>query len=590
MKITTLAALTTLASALLLSACEAAPVEEISPDGQYAIALSAKGDSPWSDCELAAVLDVVNDLSLTVDDLKAAGVHTRAAQYIIGYRNGADLVPGTEDDNPIESLQELDDVYFVGPVALQQLVAMVTELCLNLPAEEAIQVVFSPSPYHESHIAQVNALIATAEHSLDIAMYSFWDNGPLQPIEDAIDRGVKVRMIFDKARDEKKAPQGTRSALLESMGVDVRYVNKIMHHKFVLIDGPQDSMADADDAILVTGSANWSWSAATRYDEHTLFAFGSDKLNLLFQAEFNLLWENSRDLVWNADLVAFDTAMVSPLVIPEDMGVQAVFTSDNFEAYEHKTYGPTFKVVSGKNTISDQLVSLIQSAKLSIDIASGHLRSRPVAEALLDAHAQNPNLAIRVLLDGQEYTSVSRQEKQEAKLVDCLVEASDSVSKAQKCMDVGYYFARELHEAGIPLRFKWYAYKWHYKYAEQMHHKHFIVDGALVMAGSYNLSDNAEHNTFENMIQLHGALYPELVADFQANFDTLWVQGEAEGLYEAYLTEVLTGHEDFPIVIQPMAIDTDQVQAIKGAILDACPMVKTNLFHQEPWDYTLCER
>ena len=29
--------------------------------------------------------------------------------------------------------------------------------------------------------------------------------------------------------------------------------------------------------------------------------------------------------------------------------------------------------------------------------------------------------------------------------VDCLVEAGDSVSKAQKCMDVGYYFARRLH-------------------------------------------------------------------------------------------------------------------------------------------------
>ena len=171
-----------------------------------------------------------------------------------------------------------------------------------------------------------------------------------------------------------------------------------------------------------------------------------------------------------------------------------------------------------------------------------------------------------------------------------LSSAEGSASQTQKCMDVGYYFARELHEAGVPLRFKWYAYKWHYKYAEQMHHKHFIIDGAVVVAGSYNLSDNAEHNTFENMVRLHGALYPGLVTSFEENFESLWVQGQNEGRYDAYLEEVLYGQEDLPIVVAPMAIDTDQVQVLKEAILDTCPMVTTEDFHQEPWKHTVCER
>jgi len=80
------------------------------------------------------------------------------------------------------------------------------------------------------------------------------------------------------------------------------------------------------------------------------------------------------------------------------------------------------------------------------------------------------------------------------------------------------------------------------------------------------------------------------VSDFEENFETLWVQGEDEERYESYLDEVVNGLDDFPIIVAPMAIDTDQVQAIKAAILETCPMVAQDYFHQEPWKHTVCER
>ena len=80
------------------------------------------------------------------------------------------------------------------------------------------------------------------------------------------------------------------------------------------------------------------------------------------------------------------------------------------------------------------------------------------------------------------------------------------------------------------------------------------------------------------------------VTDFEENFETLWVQGETEARFETYLDEVINGQEDFPIIVAPMAIDTDQVQELKAAILEECPMVTKTVFHQEPWKYTLCER
>src|SRR5690606_41326124 len=81
--------------------------------------------------------------------------------------------------------------------------------------------------------------------------------------------------------------------------------NKIMHHKFMIIDGPRRELERAATATLVTGSANWSDAAATRYDENTLFLQGHAVLLLRMQGEFNLLWEHSRDFVGNHEL-SFD--------------------------------------------------------------------------------------------------------------------------------------------------------------------------------------------------------------------------------------------------------------------------------------------
>ena len=65
-----------------------------------------------------------------------------------------------------------------------------------------------------------------------------------------------------------------------------------------------------------------------------------------------------------------------------------------------------------------------------------------------------------------------------------------------------------------------------------MHHKYVIVDDARVLTGSYNFSSNAEVDSFENTVVFEAERYPELVDAFVDNFETLWVTGQAEGLYE----------------------------------------------------------
>lgn len=570
--------------ALLSFGC-AGSEQEASPDGEQEDGVTAgKADgSDFSDCELSQVLEWVNDPQTLVDTLRDAGVHTRAARNIIEYRDELD------DNHFFDDIEELDDVYYVGPVAFRQLVAAVEGECAG--RGDQAEVIFSPQEYEDSHLAAVAAAIDEATISIDIAMYSFRDSGISDAIERAIDRGVVVRMIFETANEDRSDPEGSASARLEEMGVDVRYINKIMHHKFVIIDGAQTAIEQARTGVLITGSANWSSSAGTRYDENTVIIRGNVEALLRFQREFNHLWTHSRDFVWNENLEYFETMPIEEGAILDDPSIDAVFTSANYRVYESSRYGWTFSVNDGANAVSDRLVELIWSAESSIHVASGHLRSRPVAEALIERHELDPDLDIRVYLDNQEYLSLWSQNEQENELAACLEDAGDDIGDQQDCLDSGFLFSYELFEAGIPLRYKYYCYRWHYSYAEQMHHKYMIIDGQILVSGSYNLSDNAEHNTMENIVIYDAQAFPELVAAFEANFESLWVTGEEDGLYDELMDEILNGTDDsFPIVFEPMAIDWEQVTELKNAIRDNCPDINSYDFRSNPQRHWYCDR
>ena len=575
-------ALLALVLAALLGGC-VLESEGLSPDGEHEAGVTAgKADgSGFSECELAAVLELVNDPTTDEDLLRAAGVHTRAARNIVAYRDEID------DDGRFGDVEELDAVSWVGPVAFQQLVAAVSHLCQT--GGGIADVIFSPQPYESSHLVRVAAEIDEADESLDIAMYSFSDAAIFAAIERALARGVRVRMIFEPASTHRREPQGTMSARLEALGVDVRYINKIMHHKFVIIDGPQQAAEQAPDAMLITGSGNWSNGAGTRYDENTVFVQANAELVLRFQREFNLLWEGSRDFVWGEGRELVTTLPVSDEMIVDDPTIDAVFTSANFRLSSSARYGATFSVVRGENEVSDRLVELIWSAESSIRVASGHLRSRPVSEALLERARQDPDLDIRVYLDGQEFIAASTHASQERDLARCLTSAGDNDSARQDCVDRGFLFSYQLHSEGIPVRFKYCAYRWHYSYVAQMHHKYIIIDDRIVASGSYNLSDNAEHNTMENMVIYDAAGFPGLVRAFEDNFEAIWETARAEGRYQRLLEAVRTA-SSFPIVFDGMSLTWDEVTELKAAIRANCPTINSPELRNNPQAHRFCSR
>lgn len=580
-----------LALGVLALACggdDTAPDGDVSPDGKMEEAApGGKADAVYGACQVREAVAWVNDVDVSYEVMRAAGVHTVASRNIIEHRNGPDGVVGTEDDDYFDDAEELDGVYFVGQVAFRQLTEAVAHRCEHAPEAE---VIFSPQMYGDSHLARVAELFDQAERSIDIAIYSYSDSGIQDALKRAVGRGVSVRFVFQSANAEHGDPEGTKSAKLEDLGVDVRYVNKIMHHKFALIDGPRNELDHAYTATLVTGNGNWSHSAGTKYDENTVVMHYNGELALRFQKEFNNLWDNSRDFVWNEGLSYFQSKPITDWVIADEPSIDAFFTSANFKVKMSSTYGPTFSVVSGRNEVSDRLVKLIEEATESIHIASGHLRSRPVGEALLAKFAAHPEMDIRILLDGQEYISSWYNDLQQTNLSDCLASAGDSESKQQSCLDRGFYYSYPLEAAGVPLRFKYYCYRWDYHYADQMHNKYSIFDGRRVATGSYNLSDNAEHNTMENVVLYDGGAYGDLADQFEGNFGKLWDLAVEDGKYEALVDLIENTEEDIPLVFDSMSLTWQQVTDLKGLIRQYCPAIDSDAYRKEPYKHTVCPR
>jgi phosphatidylserine/phosphatidylglycerophosphate/cardiolipin synthase-like enzyme len=567
--------------------CGIDAIEEVEdPEAEGQVSTGKADGTGYSPCQTAAVLAFLNSESTDVDALRALKLSTRAAQGLVAHRDGPDATFGTADDDPFDDLVEVDKVKWVGPWSISVLVQAVEDQCAAGGVQA--EVVFSPQPYSQSHVVKIAQLIDSAKSSLDVAMYSLSDAGAKAALDRAVGRGVKVRFIFEDGNADSKDPAGSKSAGLEQLGINVRYVNKIMHHKFMIVDGPRDDTSTAASATLVTGSGNWSNGAATRYDENTLFLTGVPRVVLAYQAEFNLMWDHSRDFVWDSTLpYEKSTAVIDTSNLPADPSSDSLFTSGNFKV---SSTGTTFYIVRGRNSVADVIVNEILGAQSSIDVASGHLRSRPISEALMAAKAANPSLKIRVYLDGQEYLAASTHAKQLSDLAACLVKAGTSQAKQEDCKDKGFLFSYQVsEEAGIDLRYKYYAYRWDYSYAVQMHHKYLVIDGKTLIAGSYNLSDNAEHKTFENMVVLRAPEFAGLIAKYEANFNTMW-STDADGSQLADLQQKITTSSSIPLVFDPLALTWQQVNNLKSLIVANCPQVNSTEYRDDPASHKYCPR
>jgi hypothetical protein len=120
---------------------------------------------------------------------------------------------------------------------------------------------FSPT---DNTTAEIVNAINSADHELDIAMFTFINNDIGDAVIAAKNRGVYVRCII-----ENVSYFGSEYNGLVNAGITVlshESVNFDFHHKYCIIDAQHAS----SDPQVITGSHNWTNSAEEEYDENTL--------------------------------------------------------------------------------------------------------------------------------------------------------------------------------------------------------------------------------------------------------------------------------------------------------------------------------
>lgn len=142
-------------------------------------------------------------------------------------------------------------------------------------SREVSEVHFSPGP---SCLRAIASRLKHAAKSVDICVFTITDDRLAKEILAAHERGVLVRIITD---DDKAHDRGSDVHRLAQRGVEVR-VDKTehhMHHKFAIFD----------DDVVVTGSYNWTRSAA-EYNAENLLVTDDSRLVKPYRRRFDELW------------------------------------------------------------------------------------------------------------------------------------------------------------------------------------------------------------------------------------------------------------------------------------------------------------
>jgi phosphatidylserine/phosphatidylglycerophosphate/cardiolipin synthase-like enzyme len=133
------------------------------------------------------------------------------------------------------------------------------------------------SPQHDC-AGRIGTLFGQASRSVDVCVFTITDDRITRALLGAHRRRVRLRVITD---DEKCHDPGSDIEQLRNAGVDIRCDNTAfhMHHKFALFDG----------GLLLTGSYNWTRSAALHNEENFILT-NEGRLLRSFQKLFEDLW------------------------------------------------------------------------------------------------------------------------------------------------------------------------------------------------------------------------------------------------------------------------------------------------------------
>jgi phosphatidylserine/phosphatidylglycerophosphate/cardiolipin synthase-like enzyme len=131
--------------------------------------------------------------------------------------------------------------------------------------------------------------IGRAQLSIDMAAYVLSDQQIIEALIDAAERGVVIRLYFDKSQFAEHGPTrgGLIAALIAHPDVVARVKGEgvLMHLKAYAVDGE----------VLRTGSGNFSRSGLASQDNDAIFVTDPAVVDA-FEANFERIWARARNV------------------------------------------------------------------------------------------------------------------------------------------------------------------------------------------------------------------------------------------------------------------------------------------------------
>ena len=428
----------------------------------------------------------------------------------------------------------------------EKCIQSVLENCMD-PKSRIKDAFFFPDPKSEKKLIKY---LKMAQKSLIVAVFTLTNDDLVQEIRNAKNRGAKVRVISD---DDLLKMQGSDVKTLHDEGIEVRVdldPRSQMHHKFCVID----------DYLLVTGSFNWTKQAVTKNQEN-LIVLDDPYLCQLYTAEFDRMWvafepsvkkyfggpvdpnnlappppDEKPKKVWKKKVPG-----ETPVPVPEEIvkttsaeelmeGLQSaagnldsipslrelIQTSDFSKSTLDNAMSTVFELVKANPTYLNWGKQCIQA--LFSDAFDPKTR---IKDAFFFPNPESEKKLIRYLKKAQKTLIVAvftltnddlanEVRKANQRGVNVRIISDDDLMKMQGS-DV-----MNMYKEGIEVRVD-------LDPRAQMHHKFCVIDGYLLVTGSFNWTKQAVNKNQENLVVMDD---PELAELYTKEFDRMWIQFE----------------------------------------------------------------
>lgn len=146
------------------------------------------------------------------------------------------------------------------------------------PNTPRIEVAFSPEAGSEALVLKV---LASAQHSVRLAAYSFTAPSVVKGLMDAKRRGVDVKVLVDDKGNRGQASIAAMN-LIAGAEIPIRKIAaySIHHDKYIIVDGRHTE----------TGSFNYSQAAAKSNSENVLVVWDNPPLAGQYLAHWESRW------------------------------------------------------------------------------------------------------------------------------------------------------------------------------------------------------------------------------------------------------------------------------------------------------------